>query len=114
MLANDYQNQARQYAVFPLEDSGWDYLLSALPEEVGEFSSIFAKVARKGRGRALTDEERKHALKEIGDIQWMLALSAHLLSSSLGTVMSNNLNKLEERKRHNVIEGSGESVAERK
>lgn len=113
LTPNNYQAQARQYAVFPLEDSGWDYLLSALPEEVGEFSSIFAKAARRGRGRALTQEERKHAVKELGDIQWMLALCAHLLSASLETVMSDNLNKLEERKRTNTIEGSGETIAER-
>lgn len=113
MNANDYQQQAQKYAVFPLEDSGWDYLLSALPEEIGEFSSIFAKAARQGRGRGLTDQERAHAIKELGDIQWMLALSAKLLSASLGTVMSDNLNKLEERKRNNVIQGSGETVGER-
>lgn len=80
---------------------------------MGEYSSIWAKAARKGRGRNLTPEEREHAIKELGDITWMLAVSAKLLNTTLATVMSRNLNKLEERKRTNTIEGSGESVAER-
>lgn len=99
--------------MFPLDDSGWDYLLSAIPEEVGEFSSIFAKCARKGRGRNLTLQEREKAASEIGDILWDLGLACKLLGTSLGTVMAHNLNKLEERKRTNTIQGSGESVAER-
>lgn len=99
--------------MFPLDDSGWDYLLSALSEENGELQSIFAKNARKGHGRTLTAEQREHAIKELGDIQWMLALCAKLLDVSLAQVMAGNINKLEERKRTNTIEGSGESVAER-
>lgn len=114
MHANEYQQQAQTYAVFPLEDSGWDYLLSALSEENGEFQSIFAKCARNGRERNLTPEERGHAIKELGDLCWMIALSAKLLGTSLADVLSNNLNKLEERKRHGVIEGKGESVSARK
>ena len=100
--------------MFPLDDSGWDYLLSALSEENGELQSIFAKNARKGHGRTLTAEQREHAIKELGDIQWMLALCAKLLGVSLAQVMAGNINKLEERKRHNVIEGSGETVGERR
>lgn len=114
MQANSYQQQAQQYAVFPLEDSGWDYLLSALSEENGEFQAIFAKNARKGHGRKLTPEQREHAINELGDLCWMIALSATLLDEPLAAVMSRNINKLEERRRHNVIEGSGESVADRK
>lgn len=113
MLANDYQQQAQTYAVFPLDDSGWDYILSALPEELGEFSSLWAKAARKGRGRNLDAAERKQAVSELGDLLWGIALAAKLLDVSLAQVMSGNINKLEERKRTKTIEGIGESVAER-
>lgn len=114
MQANQYQNEAQQFAVFPLDNSGWDYILSALPEELGEFSSIFAKCARKGRGRSLTEEERQRAISELGDLCWGVALAAKLLGTTLDNVFSYNLNKLEERKRTNTIEGNGETVAERK
>ena len=113
MQANQYQNEAQMFAVFPLDNSGWDYILSALPEELGEFSSIFAKAARKGQGRALTPEQHKQAVSELGDLCWGVALAAKLLGVSLDTVLANNLNKLEERKRTNTIDGSGETVEER-
>lgn len=113
MQANQYQRDAQMFAVFPLDTSGWDYVLSALPEELGEFSAIFAKAARKGKGRNLTDAERKQAISELGDISWGIAIAAKLLGVSMDTVLSNNLNKLEERKRTNTIEGSGETVQER-
>ena len=109
----EYTNQAQQFALFPLDNSGWDYVLSALPEELGEFSAIFAKNARKGKGRVLTEEQRKQALSELGDLCWNLALASKLLGSNLGAVMEYNINKLEERKRANVIEGSGETLEAR-
>lgn len=109
MEANEYQKQAQQYAVFPLDDSGWDYILSALPEELGEFSSIFAKAARKGHGRSLSPEELKLAKAELGDLCWGIALAAKLLGTDLNTIMNNNLNKLEGRKARGVIEGSGDT-----
>lgn len=108
-----YTNEAQQYALFPLDNSGWDYLLSALPEELGEFSAIFAKNARKGNGRVLSEVQRKQALSELGDICWNLSLASKLLGSDLGAVMNNNINKLEERRRHNVIEGNGEEINDR-
>lgn len=114
MNGQEYQNLAQQYALFPLDNSGWDYLLSSLPEELGEFSAIFAKNARKGRGRVLTEEQRKQALSELGDLCWNIALACKLLDSNLSAVMNNNINKLEERKRAGVIEGNGETIGERK
>lgn len=110
----EYTNEAQQYALFPLDDSGWDYLLSSLPEELGEFSAIFAKNARKGNGRVLSEEQRKQALSELGDLCWSIALASKLLGSNLGAVLNNNINKLEERRRHNVLEGNGESVEARR
>lgn len=114
MNGQTYTNEAQQYALFPLDNSGWDYLLSSLPEELGEFSAIFAKNARKGNGRVLSEEQRKQALSELGDLCWNIALASKLLGSNLGAVMNNNINKLEERRRHNVIEGNGETIEARK
>lgn len=104
---NDYANEAARTAVFPI-DTGWDYLLSSLPEEVGEFSSIFAKAARKGQGRNLTPEEHKNAVSELGDIAWNLALCARQLGVTLEVVCQGNLDKLESRARRGVIQGSGD------
>lgn len=113
MDATEYQQRAQQFALFPLDNSGWDYILSALPEELGEFSALFAKCARKGRGRNLTEAERLQAISELGDLCWSVAVAAKLLDTTLNNVLAQNLNKLEERKSHNKIEGSGETIAER-
>jgi NTP pyrophosphatase (non-canonical NTP hydrolase) len=110
---NEFMNAARQFAVFPLDNSGLDYLASALPEEVGEFSGILAKAVRKGQGRDLTQEQKNAALSELSDILWNVAVASYVLGSSLDAVAHHNINKLEERKRTNTIEGSGETIAER-
>lgn len=108
LTLNEYQSVALQTALFPLDDSGWDYLLSAIPEEVGEFSAIFAKAARNGRGRKLTTVEKGRAIKELGDILWNLALAARVLDVSLGAVAVDNIMKLESRRQRGRIEGSGD------
>lgn len=110
---NEYMNAARQFAVFPLDNSGLDYLASSIPEEVGELSGILAKAVRRGQGRNLTQEQRHAALSEAGDILWNLSVLCYVLGSDLNSVAQHNINKLEERKRHGAIQGSGESVAER-
>ena len=108
MELNTYGNEAARTAVFPI-DTGFDYLLSSLPEEVGEFSSIFAKAARNGRARNLTTEERDRAKAELGDILWNVALIARQLDTTLESVAQYNLNKLESRRTRGRIEGNGDN-----
>lgn len=108
MQLNEYANEAARTAVFPI-DTGWDYLLSSLPEEVGEFSSIFAKCARNGRGRNLSPEERTAAVKELGDIAWNVALIARQLDTTLEIVAQTNLNKLSDRARRGALQGTGDN-----
>lgn len=108
MNLNEFQAEAMTTAVFPLDDSGWDYILSALPEELGEFSAIFAKAARKGQGRKLNAEQHKAAKHELGDLLWGLALAARLLDTTLDDIAKINLAKLEKRAREGKIEGHGD------
>lgn len=108
MELNTYANEAARTAIFPI-DTGWDYLLSSLPEEVGEFSSIFAKAARNGRGRQLSPEEKLRAKAELGDILWNVALIARQLDTTLEAVAARNLNKLAYRATRGRIEGNGDN-----
>ncbi|MHA7210816.1 MazG nucleotide pyrophosphohydrolase domain-containing protein [Arthrobacter sp. MDT1-65] len=108
MELNTYGNEAARTAVFPI-DTGFDYLLSSLPEEVGEFSAIFAKAARNGRARNLSPEERDKAKAELGDILWNVALIARQLDTNLETIAQHNLNKLADRAARNRIEGNGDN-----
>lgn len=108
MELNTYANEAARTAVFPI-DTGFDYLLSSLPEEVGEFSSIFAKAARNGRGRQLNPDEKARAKAELGDILWNVALIARQLDTTLEAVAAGNLNKLADRASRGRIEGNGDN-----
>lgn len=107
MQLNEYGNEAARTAIFSI-DTGWDYLLSSLPEELGEFSSIFAKAARKGQGRNLTPEQLQAAKLELGDLLWNVALCARQLGTNLESVAQANLNKLADRAARNKIEGAGD------
>lgn len=113
MELNAYMNAARQFAVFPLDNSGLDYLASSIPEETGELSGVLAKAVRRGQGRNLTEEQRAQVLSEAGDLLWNISVLCYVLGSDLNSVAHKNINKLEERKRTGTIEGRGESVAER-
>lgn len=107
MELNSYQNEAARTAIFPI-DKGWDYLLCSLPEELGEFLSIFAKAARKGRAQQLTPAEKEAAAYELGDLFWNVALAARQLGLSLEVIAAMNLNKLNSREKRGVIEGEGD------
>lgn len=108
MELNAYGNEAARTAIFPI-DTGWDYLLSSIPEEVGEFSGVFSKAVRAGRGRNLTPDEKLRAKKELGDILWNVALAARQLETNLETIAQMNLNKLADRATRGRIEGSGDN-----
>lgn len=51
--------------------------------------------------------------KEAGDVAWMLSGICKHIGTTLGDVMSSNIEKLTERKAKGVICGSGETVEER-
>lgn len=108
MELNKYATEAARTALFDL-DSGWDYLTCSLPEEVGEFLSIFAKAARNGRAQNLNAEEKAKAKAELGDILWNVALIARQLDTPLEHIAAGNLNKLADRANRGRIEGSGDN-----
>lgn len=107
MELNFYQNEAARTAIYPI-DKGLDYLLCSLGEELGEFLSIFAKAARKGRAQQLTPAEKKAAAYELGDLLWNVALTARELGLPLEVIAAMNLNKVNSRKERGVIEGEGD------
>lgn len=127
MEFNQYQEKALEFALFdtkpalkdhlgvanPWDSTAIDYALSALPEEVGELSGIFAKARRKGQGRALSAQQVSHLFSELGDVLWNLSLIAHLYGIDLENVALYNVAKLENRKMHGKIEGSGEKIEDR-
>jgi NTP pyrophosphatase (non-canonical NTP hydrolase) len=88
-----------------LEES---YLLPALIGEVGELSSIYAKAVRDREGD-IGDEDIQNIRKELGDILFMLTALASLYGYDLKYIAEQNVAKLLDRKKRNVLSGSGDN-----
>ena len=106
MQLNEYGTEAMRTAIFPL-DKGLDYLVNGLTSEAGELAGHYAKAIRDENG-FISEDRRMLMLKEAGDCLWMLAGLARELGSNLEVVGQINLNKLADRKKRNVLTGSGD------
>lgn len=118
MKMNDYQNKAADFAVY----ESLDYPLLALGEEVGELQGKIAKYARKNACSAdlaimnASTPLRKEAVElhndlmsEAGDVLWNLSNLLSDLGVSLEGCAQANIDKLESRKKRNVIVGEGDN-----
>ena len=93
MYANDYQKEALR--TLNPELSKKDVLINGvmgLCGEAGECIDIVKK--HLAQGHAL---DREKLIKELGDVAWYLAETAHALDTDLETVLQGNLDKLRAR-----------------
>ena len=93
MSPNDYQREALRTAsgnnqVFPLELNG----VMGLAGEAGECVDLMKK--HLFQGHAL---DKEHLAKELGDVAWYLAVTAHAIGYDLETVFRMNIEKLRKR-----------------
>lgn len=76
--------------------------------ESGEFADKVKKLYRNNGG-TMSDDERKELLKELGDILWYIAVTAHYLDADFESIAAVNLAKLEDRLQRNVIASKGDN-----
>jgi len=76
--------------------------------ESGEVAEKFKKLIRDKQG-ALSDDDRKEIIKELGDILWYVNAVAVLLGSSISDVAETNLEKVLSRKARGATHGSGDN-----
>jgi len=100
---DDYQAAAEKFAVFKSPD----YPYYGLAEEVGEF---MGKLAKAHRGDKQIDSKQLDSdlHKELGDVMWMVSAICSLRGWTLQGLVEGNINKLEDRKKRNVIQGEGD------
>lgn len=79
-----------------------------LAGESGEVLEKFKKILRDKAG-AMTEDDKKEIVKELGDILWYVNAVAHLLDSSLEEVARANNEKLASRQQRDQIGGSGDN-----
>lgn len=127
MHINEYQRKAHTFASY---GGNVMYPALGLAEEAGEAAGKIAKFIRKHDGRAprcgtlppnapasgmYGDEFKFRAdlVCELGDVCWMVAELATMFDIPLSTILNRNIEKLNERKKLNLIDGSGDTIAER-
>jgi NTP pyrophosphatase (non-canonical NTP hydrolase) len=103
---NAYQREATK-VVFPHVRDNLMYFALELAEEAGEAAGKIKKMIRDDGG--VMTKERKHSLQlEMGDVLWPLSQMARILDTNFGTIALMNLDKLADREKRGVLQGSGD------
>lgn len=109
MTFDEYQKKALQTAITnpdPLMDKTiWAMGISG---EAGEVIEKWKKIVAYRKGE-ITEEDIKEISKELGDVVWYIAVFAQALGLSLDEVMQQNVQKLEDRQKRDVLKGAGDN-----
>lgn len=93
MTANEYQEQAlRTKFDTTFEYTGILQGIMGLNGEAGECLELLKKHLFQGH-----DLDKEHLARELGDVAWYLAISAHAIGYDLETVLQMNIDKLRAR-----------------
>lgn len=117
MELNEYQKRAMTTCMDSSRNFG--YMFLNLVGEVGEFASKCAKFIRKDKARfnerncfcavRVEEHEREDLRKELGDCLWQLSGLCSVMGWTMEEVAQENLSKLADRKKRNVIDGNGDN-----
>lgn len=107
---NDYQSRAAATAVYPDAGKGTALALAYIGLGLGEAGEVQGKIKKiiRDDGGVLTDQARIALMKELGDLQWYVAMLAREISVPLETIAQVNLDKLADRRERDVLGGSGD------
>lgn len=108
MTFNEYQKTALTTAVNDyeplMEKTIW---VMGIAGEAGEVVEKWKKIVAYKNGE-MTDEDLQLFKKELGDVVWYIAVLANSLGLTFEEIMQLNVEKLKDRKKRNVIRGSGD------
>jgi len=117
MELNEYQKRAMTTCTD--SSHNFAYMFMNLVGEVGEFASKVAKRIRKGYDHiehndiiseeTISKDDIEEIRKESGDILWQLSGLCSVMGWSLEDVAQENLKKLADRQKRNVIVGEGDN-----
>lgn len=118
MELNEYQKRAMTTCTDTSRN--FSYMFLNLVGEVGEFASKVAKWVRKNKANItgndlvanftnLSEEDKVELRKELGDVLWQLSGLCAVMDWTLEDVAQENIQKLADRKKRNVIVGEGDN-----
>ncbi len=96
MKFEEYQQQAKQTALYPKRLNNLEYPTLGLAGEAGEVANIVKKIQRDFGGE-ITDEIRGKLKDELGDVLWYISACADELGLTLEEIARFNVEKLAER-----------------
>jgi len=105
LLIKKYQDLALETAVYG-EGKVLTYPILGMLGEAGEVANKYKKVLR---GDYKIEEVREALLDECGDVLWYLNATIRDLGGDLESVCSNNIKKLQRRRKNGTILGSGDN-----
>lgn len=114
MTFDEYQKQALTTDSFSVEgkpalnDPSYISKILGLAGESGEVAEKYKKIIRNQDG-VINPEDRHELVKELGDVLWYCAVLAKYLDADFEEVAAQNLKKLADRKKRDVIKGKGDN-----
>ena len=110
MTLDDYAKKVIHTLIYPGsgEILGLAYVTLGLTGEAGEVAEKVKKILRDGDG-TVTKEQKELLKLELGDIMWYIGAAAHELGFSLDEIAQANIDKLDSRKKRDVLKGSGDT-----
>lgn len=106
MELNDYQKAALKTAIYP-KNQQVIYPVLGLCGESGEVAEKLKKIYRD-KNSVIDESDRLAIAKELGDVLWYLSVLANDLGMDLEEIAQMNIDKLNMRKKKNMIGGSGD------
>ena len=104
MDIQEYLKLTRTTAIYP-QDNFLEYLTLGLASEAGEVSGVVKKYIRQDFTLDVAQEKLR---KELGDVMWYWVRLCDELGLDPQQVMSDNINKLQNRQANNTLQGDGD------
>jgi NTP pyrophosphatase (non-canonical NTP hydrolase) len=109
---DEYQRKAEETAIYSKLYPGikpiYLYLIMGVIGEAVEVSERLETIIRESDG-IIASQDKRGLEKEIGDVLWFLAMLCKELDIKFSDVADANLEKLKDRKKRNMICGSGDN-----
>ena len=106
MTFKEYQKLSRKTAIYPEINKNFIYPTLGLVGEAGEVAENIKKIIRD-KNNLIDKKTRLELSKELGDVLWYLSQLSTELDISLDNIASENIKKLQSRKKRGVLHGRG-------